>query len=262
MISQCPHCKKKLHLKGAQLEKIQEALDRLQPGQVVKVGCPYCKSPIEMKTEVQLERKDAFDLFPDLVANKTPEEISHGEEEPPVKTIPEEQPKASGLAPPPPKPPDISWLKTGEYGESSQSPDDATVLILMPDGEGKNLVTDAFKRLDYRIDSACSLAETIEKMVSTAYAGVVLHTGFEGVPLAESRIHHHMKWLLMPKRRYLYYVLIGPDLHTLYDLEALTLSANLVVNEKDLMHINVILRKGFYDHEKLFHPFLESLKKG
>lgn len=56
-------------------------------------------------------------------------------------------------------------------------------------------------------------------------------------------------------------MLIGPDLQTLYDLEALTLSANLVINEKDLGDINKILRKGIHDYENLFHPFLEAMSK-
>ncbi|MBC8318372.1 MAG: hypothetical protein H8E41_10745 [Desulfobulbaceae bacterium] len=262
MINHCPHCKKKLSFTEAQLEKIEEALFRLQPGQVIKMGCPHCKVPIELKKEVQPERKDASTFFPGLLDGDIPAESPPAAAAPPAEEVPDRRPQVAGAAPPPPKPPDISWLKTGEYGEKAHNPDDATILILMPDGEGKNQVAEAFKRMDYRIDYAASLGETMEKMVSASYAGVVLHTGFEGGSLAESRVHHHMKWLPMPKRRYIYYVLVGPDLQTLYDLEAFTLSANLVINEKDLGNINVILRKGFHDHETLFHPFLESLKKG
>ena len=226
------------------------------------MGCPHCKKPIELKNEPEAG-KDAFDLFPDLVAKDSAgEETSQEPLSPQVEQeAPVQEPGKEGMVPPPPKPPDISWLKTGALGERVQSPDDATILIIMPDGESKEAVADAFKRLDYRIEYANSLAETMEKMISATFAGVVLHTGFEGCPLEESRIHHHIKWLPMPKRRTLYYVLIGPELQTLYDLEALVLSANLVINEKDLGDINKILRRGLHDYENLFHPFLESLQR-
>jgi len=261
MISQCPQCKKELQFSSAQQEKIKEALDKLQPGQIITMGCPHCKSPIELKREAVPEKKDAFDLFPDLIG-ADPVEEEMPQEQPPAKdeTL-KQQSEPAGTVPPPPKPPDISWLKTGDIGEKVQSPDDATVLILMLDGEGKDAVADVFKRLNYRIDYADSLEETMEKMVSSSFAGIVLHTGFEGVSLAESRIHNYIKWLPMPKRRNIYYVLIGPNLQTLYDLEALTLSVNLVINEKDMGDINKILRKGIHDYENLFNPFLEAMTK-
>ena len=261
MISQCPECKNKLQFTSDQQKKIQEALDKLQPGQVIKMGCPHCKSPIELKREAVPEKKDAFDLFPDLINTDSDEEETFQEPLPADDETSKQQSESARTVPPPPKPPDISWLKTGALGEKVQSPDDGAVLILMPDGEGKTAIADAFKRLDYQIQYADSLAETMEKMISATFAGVVLHAGFEGVPLAESRVHNYMKWLSMPRRRNIYYVLVGPDLQTLYDLEALTLSANLVINEKDMGDIHKILRKGIHDYENLFHPFLEALSK-
>lgn len=172
MISQCPQCKNKLQFTSDQQKKIQEALDKLQPGQVIKMGCPHCKSPIELKRETVPEKKDAFDLFPDIISDDSVEEETSQEQLHANDEIPKQQPKPVGMIPPPPKPPDISWLKTGDIGEKVQSPDDATVLILMPDGEGRSAVADAFKRLDYRIEYADSLAETMEKMVSATLPGL------------------------------------------------------------------------------------------
>ena len=61
------------------------------------------------------------------------------------------------------------------------------------------------------------------------------------------------------RRRLIYYVLIGAELRTCYDMEALALSANAVVNERDLPYLEVILKRGFLDYEKLFGPMLEVL---
>ena len=262
MISKCPQCKKDLDFTESQEKKIQAALDKLQIGQGIKFGCPHCKKPIEVKKERETgSKEDAFDVFPDLVIGPESKE-----ETPPQKmqtSIGSKEGREidSGDVPPPPGPPDISWIKTGEYGETTQSSEADAVLILMPDGESKSRIADAFQRLGYRIEYANNLGETMEKMVASRYPAIVMHTHFEGVPFEQSRVHNHMKWMPMPKRRYIYYVLIGPELQTLYNLEAFSLSANLVINEKDLDNIHLILRKGFHDHEKLFEPFLDSLEK-
>lgn len=261
MISQCPHCKKDFNLTASQEEKIQSAFDKLKAGQVIKFGCPHCRQAVEVKKEEETGKVDAFDFFPDLMGNHSASEDINLEQKIPAEEKKQKTILPAGEAPPPPKPPDISWLNTGEYGEKAQSTDAAAVLILMPDGESRSLIADAFKKLDYRVEYASSLAETMEKMLASRYPAIVLHTAFEGGALPESRVHNYMKWLPMSKRRYIYYILVGPELETLYNLEALSLSANLIINEKDLDHLSLILRKGFHDHEKLFEPFLESLEK-
>jgi hypothetical protein len=68
-----------------------------------------------------------------------------------------------------------------------------------------------------------------------------------------------MSEMSMQRRRYLFYILIGPEFNTLYNLEALANSANLVVNEKDLLHLGLALRRAIPMYEELFGPFMEEL---
>ena len=65
----------------------------------------------------------------------------------------------------------------------------------------------------------------------------------------------------MAKRRHIFYILVGPGFHTLYDLEALARSANVVVNDGDVGHLPTIFRKGRADQEKLFSPYVTLLGK-
>ncbi len=64
----------------------------------------------------------------------------------------------------------------------------------------------------------------------------------------------------MSRRREIFYTLIGPNFHTLYDLQALALSCNLVLNENDLPYLETVLRKAIPDFEHLFAPLLEALR--
>ena len=77
--------------------------------------------------------------------------------------------------------------------------------------------------------------------------------------LEQSTFHAYMRSLTMERRRYIFYILIGNDFHTLYNLEALAYSANLTVNSSDLSHLDIVLRKSIPDYEELFGPFLEEL---
>jgi hypothetical protein len=68
-----------------------------------------------------------------------------------------------------------------------------------------------------------------------------------------------MRKLPMDRRRYIFYILIAEQFHTLYNLEALAYSANLTVNTADLHHLDVVLRKSIPTYEELFGPMLEEL---
>jgi hypothetical protein len=52
---------------------------------------------------------------------------------------------------------------------------------------------------------------------------------------------------------------VGPSFFTLYNLEALANSANLVVNEKELPDLLTILRKAIPQYEELFGTLMAEL---
>ena len=58
----------------------------------------------------------------------------------------------------------------------------------------------------------------------------------------------------------MFFILAGPDFRTLYNLEALSLSVNLVVNDADIERLKPILKKSFRDHEELFGPLIEAVR--
>lgn len=207
--------------------------------------------------------QNAFDLFPDLMKDvlRPQAEIKAGEKEVGalIEAFKKESPRPDKLPPAPPKPPDISWLKAGDVGERTLITDVPTALILIGEGEKKEAVSLVFQDFGYQTESANSAAEAIEKLKFKTFAAILIHTGFEGGSIEESEFHKHMKDMSMSRRRHTFYVLLGPHFRTFYDLEALSLSAHLVVNDKDLKHLNVVLRKGIHEYESLFGPLLVAL---
>lgn len=222
MITSCPHCQNTLKLGEAQQEKLKQALAALEPGKKLTIKCPSCNRPI------------VFDS----------------------RKMPEQNPQAAVR---PPGPPDLSWMKEGRLQDEDKLEDVPMALILYPENKQRDIVRDALESVGYQVITAPDVAEAMERMRFVNFACVVLHSQFDGPELEQSTFHQYMRSLAMNRRRYLFYILIGPEFHTLYHLQALVHSANLVVNEKDLLHLNVALRKAIPVYEELFGPYMEEL---
>lgn len=178
----------------------------------------------------------AFDLFPDLFRDDLKEK------------------KCRDTIPPPP-PPDISRLADSmAETERSQSGSSRTALVVIVADHTRTIAERVLTKMGYAVDTALSVAPAIQRLQAIQHKLIIC--GTEG---AFKDIHQYICRLPSTRRRETYYAIVGPHLHTLYDLEALSLSANLVINDKDIQDLENILYKGFRDYENLFRPFLDLL---
>ncbi len=196
-----------------------------------------------MRKGQDTDQLDAFALFPDLMQN-----LAGADQE-----------KKGENCVLPPSPPDLSWLSKEGYEEQERVEDIPTALILMGNGHEKDSFSSDLQELGYRIESADTPAEAVNKLKFSDFAAILMHVGFGSESLAESAVHNYLTWLPTAKRRTLFYILVGPDFRTLYGLEALSLSVNLVINDADAEQLKAILRKSFRDYEELFGPLVEAL---
>jgi hypothetical protein len=236
MIDTCPNCLEPLDLSDAQKQKIQKALDNLPPDNLLKLGCPHCQKP--------------FELTPD---GTLPSQTTQ-------KPIPAGAPRgARKLNIPPPPPPDISWLSSGQFQEKEVVEDTPMALIMINKGTGLEIIRDAFEEEGFLTNSAENLEEGLDLMRFTPFAAVALHSRFQGDSLSDNKFHIFMKKMAMLRRRNIHYTLIGPEFETLYDLQALSNSANLVVNDNEINNFKIILKKSLHESQKLFGPLVEAL---
>ena len=248
MLSKCPHCHKDLQLTEAQQEKVKQALAALPEGKTLKISCPLCREAINLQ-------KDGAPL----AAAPTAE----AENKPPENRPAAAPPKPVNPPPTPPAPPDNAWLQGGEEQVALDEviKDVPLAMVLVADSGLRQQLSAALEGLGYQVEFPENGTAAKERMRFVNFAAVVLHSGFEGGELAASAFHQHMRKLPMATRRLLLYVLIGPRFNTLYDLEALANSANLVVNEKEAAKLPLILKKAQHDYQLLFGPYLEALKE-
>ncbi len=233
MISQCPHCRQTLNFNEVQQAKIQTALAGLQKG-TLKMGCPHCKKAIHLQADgscADTPRESGLNSGTDI---------------------------KSGIKPP--HYPDISWMANDMYEEMAVAPDVDKALVMMPEGAAREAVSKAFLEQGCQTEFPESASDAIARMRFTDFTYVVLHTGFAGPP-AESEFHQYLSRMPMARRRGIYYILMGPEFHTLYDLEALANNANLVVNDAEAAYLEIIFKKGRQDYDDLFGPYLEAMGK-
>lgn len=262
MLSQCPHCHKELQLSEAQQEKVRQALAALPEGKTLKIACPLCREAIHLRRDGNpVESAGA------TAAQATPTAPAAAE------TRDAEQAAAKPVAPPPqpvnppptpPAAPDISWLQGGEGQQADLDEvvrDQPLAMVLVGDEGLRRQVAEALATQEYLVEFPESAAAAKERMRFVNFAAVVLHTDFEGGALQDSLFHQHMRKLPMAARRHILYALLGPELRTLYDLEALALSANLVVNQQDAGKLPLILKKAAHDYQALFGPYLDALRE-
>jgi len=218
MISNCPNCKTALKLGEAQKEKLQKAIDALEPGKKLTIKCPSCTKPIMLESTTS---------------------------------------STGGIIPP--GPPDLSWLKENAVQEDDRIEDVPMALVLYPANEQRDIVRDALEQVGYQVVFADSVDNARERMRFVNFACVVQHSQFECPKLEDSSFHQYMRNMSMQRRRYLFYILIGSEFNTLYNLQALAYSANLGINDKDLYHMGTALRKAIPLYEIVFGPFMEEL---
>ncbi len=244
MNTSCQKCGQQLKLS----QKILESVKGLAPGKSIRIKCPKCASAIVVDAS--------------LLGNRA-EEAKKAES--PVAGVSREKRAARPSAAPkdrvqPPSAPDISWLKDGVFDEEQVIEDVPLALLLMNEYPGRDTIIESIEGIGYKTEFVQTADEAIEKMQFVDYSAVVLHSLFEGNGVQSSKFHKFMCRMSMSKRRFIYYILVGKEFKTLYNLQALAHSANLVVNETEIPFFNVIIRKSIPEYEELFGPIMEELR--
>lgn len=243
MISNCPHCQGALKFNAAQKAKIAQALKALKPGKRLPLKCPHCKKPMQLDAAGQAEGAAAA-TPKKAAAKKTPEKAADQE--------------SQEIKPPPPPP--LDFLEEKQGGLLDDNVRDVPMALVLHRDEGvRHQLAAAMEALGYQVMTLTSSQEAVEQVGSVSFASIVFHSDFEGGALDDAVFHRFMRDMPMSRRRMIFYILVGPQFTTLYDIQALANSANLVLADQDIKNFQLILHKSIPYYEQLFGPLLEEL---
>jgi hypothetical protein len=132
-------------------------------------------------------------------------------------------------------------------------------LALVLDDKNKGLWVEALEERGFKIQFAKSPEHAIHKMRFTHFHFLVLNESYGGVALEKNPVYRLLAEMPMATRRNIFFAVLGDKFKTLSNMEAFSLSVNLVINEKDRDKFPQVLKKSIADHETFYKVFKESL---
>jgi len=198
--------------------------EKIPKGQVVRVSCPKCKSRIS----IDAGRLDVSPRTPKAERESKGNGYNYG---------------------------DYSEDETlGVYGEGAK-----LALVLDPDPESSGKIRAEVERLGYHCVSAPNTRDAVGKMRFHLFDLLIVSDGFDGQDLNNSPILNYLNYISIADRRKIFVALMGDGFKSMDNPMAFAMSANAVINPKDMDNLSVILKRGVSEHEKFYKVFMETL---
>ena len=230
----CEHCKTKINIPDRKIPK----------GQRIRLNCPKCKKAFTVVAPQNVRK-----------AVHQPGPPAHDETGRFHMRFIESKPARAGSE-------DASY----SYDDYSHDNDldfyeeDARLALLMVDAaKHASKIEGAVKGLGYRCITSPNTRDGIGKMRFHHFDLVILADGFDGQDLTNNSVMHYLNRLSMSVRRKIFLVLIGDRFKTRDNMMAFALSANVVINPKELNRFSPILRNAISENEKFYKIYLDTM---
>ena len=228
----CESCKAKLLVPDEKIPK----------DQAVKISCPKCKNKIALdgrRAETKAPASESNDFsdpgkfhlrFSDAKPAQKETAVSYGYEDYAVDEA-------------------LDFFEEGTK----------LALVMANNTEQGGKITPAVEQLGYKAISTSDTRDAIGKARFHHFDMVILMDGFDGHPLEQSTVVNYLNRLSMSVRRRIFVALISDNFKTMDDMMAFAVSANVVINTKDLEKLFPILKKALSENEKFYKVFLDTL---
>jgi predicted Zn finger-like uncharacterized protein len=210
--------------------------DKVPKERVLKLNCPKCKGKISLGAEVpeqppKADESGEFRMkFMDPAAGRRVPEESYGYED---FTTDE----------------DLDFFEEG-----------IRLALIMPN----NSMNEAHLRaglelIGYKCIPTPNTRDAIGKLRFHHFDLIVLADGFDSQPLDHSVIVNYLNRLSMSIRRKIFLALISDNFKTMDNMMAFAMSANVVINSKDIQKLHLILKKAISENERFYKVFLDTM---
>ncbi len=213
--------------------------EKLPRGQRVRVSCPRCKNKLIL---------DASGAKPAVSAPAVEEPAESG------------RPKEEFESPQPEGAPGYDDVEEDTTLDSYEE-GEKLALVMDNDAHHTEKIKEALEELGYRYVPAENSKKAVSKIRFHNFDLVVLADNFDNLPLEQSPILRYLSHLSMSIRRRIFLALIGERFKTMDHMMEFSMSANLVINPKDLDKLTSILKRAVSDNEKFYKVFFDTLEE-
>ena len=228
----CNQCNAKLNVPDNKIPK----------GQIFKINCPKCKgkltieSPKEEKDEQAVPEDNYFEtgkLHLKFIESKRAEK---------------DEGESYGYD-------DYSGDESIDFIEG----DAKLALILTDDSEKVKKIKSATEELGYKYIPAKNTRDALGKLRYHNFSLIFLSEGFDDQELSNSPVLNYLNHLSMSSRRKIFLALMGDRFKTGDSMMSYAMSANIIINPKDLDKLYSILKNGISEWEKFYKVFIDTL---
>ena len=210
--------------------------DKVPKDKVLKLNCPKCKGKISLggKAPEQPAKADESGEFrmkfiDPTEGRKTPEE-SYGYE-------------------------DYAGDQALDFFEEGIK----LALIMTNSSMNEDRLRAGIEIIGYKCIPTPNTRDAIGKLRFHHFDLIILADGFDNQPLDQSVIVNYLNRLSMSVRRKIFLALISDNCKTMDNMMAFAMSANVVVNSKDIEKLHLILKKAVSENERFYKIFVDTL---
>ena len=139
--------------------------------------------------------------------------------------------------------------------------DDSKLALVMADENIQDRIRAAVEEKNYRFVTAPTVRESLLKLRFNHFDLMILADGFDGQEIFGGPIMNYLNHMAMSTRRRIFVALIGNRFKTMDEMMAYALSANIVVNTKDLGSFSTLLKRGLMEYKRFYKVFLDILEE-
>jgi len=210
--------------------------DKVPKDRVLKLNCPKCKGKISLGAEVPEQPPKASEtgevplkMMNPSVGKKAPEE-SYGYE-------------------------DFTTDEALDFFEEG-----IKLALIMPNSSmNDDHLRAGLELIGYKCITTPNTRDAIGKLRFHHFDLIILADGFDNQPLDHSVIVNYLNRLSMSVRRKIFLALISDNFKTMDNMMAFAMSANVVINSKDIEKMHLILKKAVSENERFYKIFLDTL---
>lgn len=136
-----------------------------------------------------------------------------------------------------------------------------TAMVCENDPESVQRIREVLDIMEYSITVPESTRDALRKMKYHVYDLILVNETFDGSSPNANGILIYLERLNMSIRRNIFVGLITKHYNTRDNMAAFLKSVNITINEKDVTHIDRILKSAINENELFFTVLRESMKK-
>lgn len=136
-----------------------------------------------------------------------------------------------------------------------------TAMVCENDSGSVKKIREVLDIMEYSITVPDSVRDALRKMKYHVYDLILVNESFDGSSPNANGILIYLERLNMSIRRNIFVGLISKQYTTRDNMAAFLKSVNLTINERDVPHLDKLLKNAINDNELFFTIFKESMRK-